>query len=161
GNVQRRIAEYAKAHPETPWIVGRGWGAGAFPEGVPHRRILDPVVSDRPAFIGDRDGHTAWVNTRALELAGITKDTVDPPGGIIVRDANGEPSGLLKETATALARYLIPPPNPEERYQALKLRLAQAASYGLTSAQNASFVPEELPVYERALNESALKVRFR
>ena len=161
GNVQRKIAEYAKAHPEKPWIVGRGWGAGAFPEGIPHRKILDPVVPDRPAFIGDRDGHTAWVNTRALELAGITKATVDPPGGIIVHDENGEPSGLLKETASALVRYLIPPPNPEERYQALKLRLGQAASYGLTSAQNASYVPEELPIYERIQNEGGLKLRFR
>jgi predicted amidohydrolase YtcJ len=160
GNVQRSIAEYAKAHPERAWVVGRGWGAGAFPDGVPHRRILDPVVADRPAFISDRDGHTAWVNTLALELAGITSGTVDPPNGIIVRDERGEPTGLLKEAATELVRLLIPSPNSEERYQALKQRLRQAASYGLTSVQNASFAPEDLPIFERTIDEGGLKVRF-
>jgi hypothetical protein len=160
GNIQRKIADYAKAHPQASWVVGRGWGAGAFPEGIPHRRILDPVVPDRPAFISDRDGHTAWVNTRALELAGITKASSDPPNGSIVRDENGEPTGLLKEAATGLVRYLLPRPNAEERYQALKLRLEQAASNGLTSVQNASFVADELPTFERVVNEGGLKLRF-
>lgn len=160
GNVQRKIGEYAKAHPEAAWVVGRGWGAGAFPEGVPHRRILDPVTPSRPAFISDRDGHTAWVNTRALELAGLTKATPDPLNGIIVRDEKGEPTGLLKEAAMGLVRRLIPPPNNEERYRALRARLDEAASYGITSVHQASFPGDELKVYERILDETGLKVRF-
>jgi predicted amidohydrolase YtcJ len=160
GEVRRKIAEYASAHPEASWLVGRGWDAGAFPGGAPHRRMLDPVVPDRPAFISNRDGHSAWVNTRALELAGIGKGSVDPPTGIIVRDADGEPTGLLKGAATGLVRYLIQPPNPEQLYQSLKLRLAQAASFGLTSAQDACVVAEELASYEHVLNEGGLKLRF-
>ena len=159
-DMQRAIAEWAKTHPESPWIVGRGWQAGAFPKGGPSRAFLDAVVPGRPVFLGDRDGHTALVNGKALELAAVTRATVDPPGGIVVKDAKGEPTGLLKESAADLVRALVPPPNPEERYRALKLRLDQAASYGLTSVTNASFPGDELGVYERVLDEGGLKVRF-
>ncbi len=158
--IQQAIAAYAKAHPEKDWIEGRGWGAGAFPGGAPDRRLLDAVVSDRPAFLSDRDHHTGWANSRALELAGITRATLDPPHGTIVRDAAGEPTGVLKESARDLVEILIPPPNAEERYQALKRGLDKAASYGLTSVQNASFARDELKTYERVLDEGGLKVRF-
>jgi predicted amidohydrolase YtcJ len=158
--IQRAIAEYAKAHPEKAWIEGRGWAAGAFPGGAPDRRILDALVADRPAFIGDRDGHTAWCNSKALELAGITKATPDPAYGVVVRDDKGEPTGLLKEAARDLVEILIPPPNAEERYQALKRLLDRAASYGLTSVQNASFNRSELPTFERLMDEGGLKLRF-
>ncbi len=158
--IKRAIAEYAKAHPEKTWIEGRGWGAGAFPGGAPDRRILDALVADRPAFLGDRDGHTAWCNSKALELAGITKATLDPPHGIVMRDDKGEPTGLLKEAARDLVEILIPPPNAEERYRALKRLLDRAASYGLTSAQNASFDRAELPTFERVMDEGGLKLRL-
>src|SRR6185503_3729535 len=131
--IQRRVREYAAAHPEVPWVSGRGWAYGAFPGGLPHRRILDEVVPDRPVWMLGYDGHTAWVNGRALQAAGITRDTADPPNGAIVKDEAGEPTGVLKEAAMGLVRRLIPPPSDEERYRALKLRLDQAASYGLTS----------------------------
>lgn len=158
--IKSAIAAYVKAHPEKAWIEGRGWGAAAFPGGAPDRRMLDALVPDRPAFIGDRDGHAGWCNSKALELAGITKGTLDPPHGILVRDAEGEPTGLLKEAARDLVKILIPLPNAEERYQALKRLLDQAASYGLTSVQNASWRRDELPTFERVMDEGGLKVRF-
>ena len=159
GEIQRRIRDYAAAHREKPWVVGRGWFYGAFPGGLPHRRQLDEAVPDRPAFMTGYDGHTGWANSRALALAGITRDTPDPIGGAIVKDDSGEPTGVLKESAQRLVRRLLPEPTDEDRYQGLRRRLAEAASYGLTSVQNASFQAAELPVYERVLAEGGLKVR--
>ncbi|MCM2256791.1 MAG: amidohydrolase [Vicinamibacteria bacterium] len=155
--IQRRIREYAAANPASPWVTGRGWFYGAFPGGLPDKALLDAAVADRPAFMTGYDGHTGWANSKALALAGITRDTPDPRDGVIVRDAFGEPTGVLKEAAMGLVRKQIPRPTDDELYRALKLRLDQAASYGLTSIQNASSI--ELPVYERVMNEGGLKVR--
>lgn len=158
--IQARIATFAKAHPEAPWITGRGWMYGAFPGNLPHRRFLDEIVPDRPAFVEAYDGHTGWANTKALELAGITRDTRDPPNGVIVRDAEGAATGALKEAAQGLVRRLVPKPSPEDKYRALKAGLDLAASYGLTFAHNAGFDLDDLPVYERVMKEGGLKVRF-
>jgi hypothetical protein len=158
--ILRRIAAFAKEHPDRPWVVGRGWFYGAFPGGLPDRRLLDAAVPDRPVFMTGYDGHTGWANTAALRAAGITRETQDPEGGVIVRDAAGEPTGVLKEAAMGLLRRHIPPATDEERYRALKLRLRQAASYGLTSVQNASYSPADLAVVERVLAEGALTTRF-
>jgi predicted amidohydrolase YtcJ len=155
--VQRRIAAYAKANPQASWVTGRGWFYAAFPGGMPHKRQLDDVVADRPALMTGYDGHTAWANSKALQAAGITRETPDPPGGAIGRDQSGEATGVLKESAIALVRKHVPPPSEEEKYRALKRRLDEAASYGLTSVQNASAL--DLPVFERVLGENALKVR--
>jgi predicted amidohydrolase YtcJ len=158
--IQRRIRDYAAANKDKPWVVGRGWFYGAFPGGMPHRRLLDEAVPDRPAFMTGYDGHTGWANSRALALAGVTRDTPDPVGGAIVKDPSGEPTGVLKESAQRLVQRLVPPPTDAERYRGLRRRIEEAASYGLTSVQNAWFVPEELPVYERVLAEGGLKVRI-
>jgi predicted amidohydrolase YtcJ len=160
GEVQRRIRGFADSHREKPWVTGRGWVYAAFPGGLPHRRLLDAAVPDRPAFMLSYDGHTAWVNGRALEVAGITRDTADPANGAIVRDEDGQATGVLKEAAMALVRRHVPPPGADELYAALRQRLREAASYGLTSIQNASFVPAELPVVERALAEGSMAVRL-
>ena len=157
--IQRLIRDYAAAYPEKPWVVGRGWFYGAFPGGLPHRRLLDEVVPDRPALMTGYDGHTGWANTKALAAAGITRETPDPANGVIVKDDSGEPTGVLKEAAQRLVRRLVPEPTAEDRYQALRRRLAQAASYGLTSVQNASFLAADLPAYQRVLAEGGLKVR--
>jgi predicted amidohydrolase YtcJ len=159
--LQRRVVAFAKRHPESPWVLGRGWGYGDFPGGAPDKKYLDAVVSDRPAWMTDRDGHAAWCNSRALEMAEITKRTPDPPNGVIVRDEKGEPTGLLKEGAAMnLVRQYIPPANDEELYRALKALLDRAASYGLTSVQNASFSFDEMPIFQRVIDENALKLRF-
>jgi hypothetical protein len=158
--MQRRIAEFAKRHPESAWVQGRGWGFGDFGGAEPHRKLLDAVVPERPAVVTDRDGHAVWCNSRALELAEVAKGTPDPPNGVIVRDKSGDATGLLKESAMELVQRFVPPPNDEELYRALKALLDRAASAGLTSVQNASFVLSELPVYERVMRENALKLRF-
>ncbi len=85
------IAAYAAAHPDETWIRGDGWSMADFPGGIPHRDDLDRVVPDRPVYLDSRDGHTAWVNSKALELAGVTADTPDPDDGRIERDADGRP----------------------------------------------------------------------
>lgn len=158
--IQARVAAHARANKASPWITGRGWMYGSFPGGLPDRRALDAVVPDRPSFLEAYDGHTGWANSRALALAGITRDTKDPENGVIVRDASGEPTGALKESAQRLVRRLIPKPTAEEKYQALKKGLDLAASYGLTFAHNAGFDLADLPIYERVMREGGLKVRF-
>lgn len=155
--VQQRIREYGAAHAEAAWITGRGWAYAQFPGSVPHRRHVDAAMPDRPLVLSDRDGHAALANTKALAAAGITRETKDPPGGIIVRDADGEATGLLKEEAMSLVDAHVPPPSTDALYRTLKKRVAQAASYGLTSVQNAS--PIDRPTYERLLKEGGLNVR--
>jgi predicted amidohydrolase YtcJ len=155
--IQSRLRDYAGAHPERAWIAGRGWGFGAFGGEAPSAAHLDAAVPDRPVFVRDRDGHSALANRRALAVAGVTRETPDPKDGEIVRGADGAPTGLLKEAATGLVGRHVPQPTEEEQYRALKLRLDQAASYGLTSIQNAS--PIALPVFERVMGEGGLKVR--
>jgi predicted amidohydrolase YtcJ len=158
--VQGRIRAYATAHPDQPWVTGRGWVYGAFPGSLPDRRQLDAAVADRPAFMTSYDGHSAWANSKALQMAGITRDTRDPDHGVIVRDEKGEPTGALKESASRLVGRLVPPASAEDRYAALKRRLEEAASYGLTSAQNASIAAADVAAYERVAAEGGLKVRF-
>jgi hypothetical protein len=158
--LQRRVGDFARRHPESPWVLGRGWVYDAFAGSEPQRKLLDAIVPDRPVFLTDRDGHAAWCNSRALELAEVNKGTPDPQSGTIIRDASGAPTGLLKESALELVRQYVPPPNDEELYRALKTLLDRAAASGLTSVQNASFPPSELPFFERVMSENALKVRF-
>lgn len=106
------VRAYADAHPEQTWITGGGWSMEAFEGGSPTRDLLDRVVPDRPVYLPNRDHHGAWVNTRALTLAGITRDTPDPADGRIERDASGEPTGLLQEGAMDLVGRLTPAPPP-------------------------------------------------
>ncbi|HEU4810800.1 MAG TPA: amidohydrolase family protein, partial [Nocardioides sp.] len=93
------VASYAAAHPELPWILGGGWAMSAFPGGTPTAADLDSVVRDRPVFLPNRDHHGAWVNTQALEIAGVDAATPDPPHGRFERDASGAPTGTLHEGA--------------------------------------------------------------
>src|SRR5207247_5148274 len=109
--VQARVRAFAAAHPGSPWVLGRGWLYGSFPGGLPTREQLDAAVPDRPAYMDCYDGHSGWANSKALAIAGITKDTKDPVGGAIVRDpATGEPTGALKEAATSLVESKVPRP---------------------------------------------------
>ena len=91
------IARYASDHPDEEWITGGGWEMAAFPGGIPTKGPLDAAVPDRPVYLPNRDGHGAWVNSRALLLAGIDARTPDPPDGRIERDADGEPAGMLQK----------------------------------------------------------------
>ena len=130
------ISAYAAAHPEREWILGGGWSMPAFP-GNPLAADLDAVVPDRPAFLPNRDHHGAWVNTRALEIAGITRETPDPPDGRIERDADGHPTGSLHEGATALVSRHLPRTTGADYRQALLAGQSYLHSLGVTSWQDA------------------------
>ena len=100
------IEAYARSHPDETWIRGGGWYMAAFEGGTPRREDLDRIVPDRPAYLTSRDGHSVWVNTKALELAGVTASTPDPSDGRIERDPDGTPSGTLHEGAMDLVARL-------------------------------------------------------
>src|SRR5438477_1251575 len=93
---QKRLADFAKSHPKLAWITGAGWVYSGFPNQTVDKKYIDTVISDRPVYVLERDGHMGLANTKALQLAGITRDTKDPPNGHIMRDLNGEPTGELK-----------------------------------------------------------------
>ncbi|MGH3094764.1 MAG: amidohydrolase [Streptosporangiales bacterium] len=131
------VARYAADHPEADWITGGGWTMEAFPGGVPDRELLDGVVPDRPAFLPNRDHHSAWVNTKAMELAGIDAGTPDPTGGRIERDADGRPSGALHESAMELVGALVPEPTAAELRAGLLAGQAHLHSFGITGWQDA------------------------
>jgi len=162
--VQRRIRAFAAANPKAPWVLGRGWLYGSFPGGLPTKEQLDAAVPDRPAYMECYDGHSGWANSKALALAGITRDTPDPPNGAIVREASGEPTGALKETAAALVDAKAPQPDDERRYALLLQALRLLNSQGITSIQDAGYPPSDLPatvaLLERAKREGKLSVRI-
>jgi hypothetical protein len=131
------VGTYARDHPDEEWITGGGWSIDAFPGGIPTRDALDAVVPDRPVFLPNRDGHGAWVNSRALALAGIDASTPDPPDGRIERDAAGEPGGMLQEGAADLVSRLVPEATDEDWYQALLAAQAHLLPLGITGWQDA------------------------
>jgi len=154
------IATYAAGHPDQPWILGGGWSMDDFPGGVPGRAELDRLVPDRPVFLSSRDGHSAWVNSRALEVAGITAETSDPPDGRIDRDADGRPVGALQEGATDLVERLAPAATAEELLAALRLAQAELHSLGITTWQDAIVTPElEEPAYVTLAGRGELTAR--
>ena len=158
--VQQKIRAYAAANPSAPWIRGRGWNYSPFPGGLPTREQLDAAVGDRPAALVCFDGHSTWVNSKALEAAGVTKTTADPANGVITRDAAGVPEGLLKEAAQGLVRRVMPKSSLAEQRAALRAGIARAHALGVTSVQNASGNEEEFAVWEaaRAAGELSLRV---
>jgi predicted amidohydrolase YtcJ len=136
-----KVAGYAAAHPERDWITGTGWSMEWFPGGTPGRAALDAVVPDRPAYLTNRDGHGAWVNTRALELAGLDAAAPDPPDGRIERDRDGTPQGTLHEGAARLVAGLVPPATPRERLDGLLLAQDHLHALGVTAWQDAIVGP--------------------
>ncbi|MFI5211170.1 MAG: amidohydrolase, partial [Gemmatimonadales bacterium] len=150
----------AAAHPDRPWLRGRGWALPIFPDANPRKELLDNLVPDRPAYLRAADGHSAWANSRALALAGITKETPDPPDGRIERDSRtGEPSGTLREGATDLVSRLLPERTAAERETALKLGLRLANRDGITSLYDASVDTSDLLTYQAIIAEDSLTVR--
>jgi predicted amidohydrolase YtcJ len=158
---RRLVAAYAAAHPEAPWILGGGWSMDLFPGGNPPKEELDALVPDRPAFLPSRDGHSAWVNSRALELAGITAETPDPPDGRIERGPDGEPMGTLHEGAMDLVAKLVPPPTLEEHLEGLRVAQAYLHSLGITAWQDAIVGGhyDTYDAYLRAASEGWLTAR--
>lgn len=160
-DVAQRVREYAAARPDQEWIIGRGWGYSLFPGGAPHRRYLDAMLAERPLVLTERDGHMSVCNSKALELAGVTRDTPDPEHGRIVRDERGEPTGELQESAMGLVSRLIPRASDEELLQSFLRLQERAASYGLTSVCNANHSPRSLELLEQLLPRGGSRLRFR
>jgi predicted amidohydrolase YtcJ len=164
--VQKRVKEFAAAHPNVAWISGRGWTYEIFGEAaLPDKKYLDEIVSDRPVYLVGYDGHTSWVNSKALSLAGITRDTPDPPNGWIVRDTTGEPTGALKESADDLVGSRVQA-TQEELLTALRLGLREANRVGLVRViclGNSIHLVDDgsnLSLYEDLLKNGELTVRF-
>jgi predicted amidohydrolase YtcJ len=161
-DIQQRLREYAKSHPGSGWVLGRGWDYGMFgEEALPHEKYLDEVFPGRPVFLEGYDGHTYWANSKALELAGINKNTPDPPNGSIVRDAKtGEPTGALKESAQGLVAKVVPKPTRAEKLAALRAGLKWANENGLTRVHSAGQDFEELDLYDELQRHGDLTARF-
>ena len=138
----RAVADYAAAHPEEAWIRGSGWYMADFPGGTPRREDLDQVVADRPVFLTNRDGHGAWVNSKALDIAGVTAATADPADGRIERDPDGSPTGTLHEGAMDLVERFVPDDTEDDLVAALRLGQAYLHSLGITAWQDAIVRPD-------------------
>ena len=155
-----RIRAFAAANPGAPWVTGGGWDLPVFPQANPLKEDLDALVPDRPAALSSADGHSAWVNSRALKLAGVTKDTADPAGGRIERDPQtGEPTGTLRESAAGLVEKLIPELGPEDYLRGLKAGLELANRFGIASIIEASASPKILDAYAALDRSGELSVR--
>lgn len=159
--IVRRIAGFAQANPDREWICGRGWIYATFPGGYPNRSLLDRVVPDRPAAFESFDVHTTWINSAALARLGITRQTPDPPGGHIMRDEHGEPTGILKETAMELVDNALPALSVSDELDLLKRSMELAASYGLTSVQDASAPALPFSIVERLRGQGYPTLRVR
>jgi len=159
GECVARIAERARTLPPGTWIRARGWDQTRWPSrAFPTLDALSRAVPDHPVLAARVDGHATWVNARALELAGIARDTADPPGGRIVRAEGGAPAGVLVDNATELVERVVPPPTDEAIDQALREALARLVTLGITSVHDPGVDARTLAAYRRLAEHDALPV---
>ena len=166
--IQQRVKAYATAHPEQPWVLGRGWSYTAFTPGLPDKKYLDEIVPNRPVYLEGFDGHTWWANSKALELAGITRQTPNPTNGGFVRDLKtGEPTGAVKEDAAdAVMRRFVPVPTREEKLRALRAGMKEANRFGLVRVHVAGSVSagigdvQDVDLFEELRRTGELSVRM-
>jgi predicted amidohydrolase YtcJ len=157
----RRIAERVRKTPKGEWITGGDWDETKWtPARLPTKELIDPLTPDTPVFVSRYDGHMALANSVTLRLAGITAQTPDPPGGVIVRDAQGNPTGALKDAAMDFVARVQPPLPHDERVRAVKRALAHAASLGVTSVQNMDPDYADIAVYSELLERGELTARI-
>jgi hypothetical protein len=157
----RRIAAAARALPKGQWVLGGNWDdQGLAPPQLPTRGWLDATTPDHPVWVDRYDGHMAVANGLALQLAGVTAATKDPPGGEIVRDARGEPTGLLKDAAMAFVSRVVPPLTAEARLGVIRQGLQHAASLGVTSVQDMNPAYEDVAAYADLLERGELTARI-
>jgi predicted amidohydrolase YtcJ len=160
GDFARRIGEYAKTLPKGTWIQEGNWDHEAWPSrALPTRQLIDAVTPDHPVFVSRLDGHMALANSVALRLAGISHETRDPEGGTVVRDASGEPTGILKDNAQELVTRIIPEAPREMNLRAARAALTEAARRGVTSIQDNSAV-DALPTYQELRTRGELTARM-
>lgn len=154
------VRNYRLKHPNKKWITGSGWELPLFKDANPSKELLDQIVPDVPVYLEAADGHSAWVNSKALAIAGIERTTPDPPKGHIERDPKtGEPTGTLREAAKGLVERKIPDPSKEDYEAGLKSALLMANRFGITSVQEANASEEILRTYFELDRRSELSVR--
>ena len=162
--VEKALREYAKAHPDEKWVYGAGWYYGSFwPTGLPTKELLDQVFPDRPVSIMSEDGHSVWANSQALAAARITRDTPNPGGatrGIIVRDKNGEATGVLEEGAKSLVLNVRRASmSQDDKLRRLRLGMTFANQHGITGVINATGDIPEMELYQELHRRGELTVR--
>jgi predicted amidohydrolase YtcJ len=158
---RQRIADFATRQPAGRWITGGEWDHENWtPARLPSRQLIDGVSAGHPVFVERLDGHMALANTQALGLAGITRHSPDPPGGTIVRDASGEPTGVLKDAAMGSVLRAIPTPSPEQMSEAVRAAMHYAAENGVTSVQDMSAGRDVVRVYQALFEQGELTVRI-
>lgn len=155
-----RIGAFAKKIPKGRWMLGGDWDHENWtPANLPTRQLVDPVTGDVPIFLNRLDGHMSLANSAAMKLAGVTRATQAPPGGEIVRDRNGEPTGIFKDAAESLIQRVIPPPSDGELQAQLEAAQAYALAHGVTSVTDMSGGPDVLRVYRRMIAAGKLHIR--
>ena len=155
------LRRYAENHSDLAWIKGENMWLAAFKDGNPSKTLLDSIIPDRPVFVTSSDGHNAWVNSKALQLAGISKESPDPPYGKIVRIRDTrEPSGTLRETAIDLVKHLLPKYTDQDRKSALLKAIALANQYGLTTLNEASAHSIDVQTYYTLQKENKLNAHI-
>jgi predicted amidohydrolase YtcJ len=161
-DIQKRLREYAAEHPGEDWILGRGWNYAMFgSETLPHKKYLDELFPNRPVFLEGFDGHSYWVNSKALAMAGITRNTADPPNGAIVRDPQtGEATGALKESAQDLVAKILPKPTRTDQLLALRAGMKWANRNGITRVHSAGQDFEVLDLFDEMRRRGDLTVRM-
>jgi len=158
---RKRIGEFAARLPKGRWVLNGNWDHENWkPANLPTRQLIDAVTPDNPVFINRLDGHMCLANSLALKLAGVTRDTKDPDGGTIVRDANGEPTGVLKDAAMSFVYKVVPNPTEDEMIEGIKAAMRYAAENGVTSVQDMSASPDVLAAYQKLLSRGELNVRI-
>ncbi len=156
----RRIAEFAHKAPQGRWITGGDWDHERWTNApLPTKELIDALTPDTPVFVNRLDGHMALANSVALKLAGVTRETKDPPGGLIVRDARGEPTGVLKDAAMSFVYAVIPEASFDAKLAAARAATAHAASLGVTSVTDVS-AGNDVGVYQTLLARGELKTRI-
>ncbi|KRA84207.1 amidohydrolase [Altererythrobacter sp. Root672] len=154
-------AACAKKLKPGEWVQGRAYQADSFGDTPPHRSMLDKVAPNNPVIFSDISGHSSWANSAALRIAGITRDTPNPPGGIIERDANGEPTGVLRESAAGLVSAKVPPPSAEQQLLAHKWSTDLMLSFGITAFDDAGVSRSGAIAYSTLADRGELKQRVR
>ena len=149
----------ADSSPSTIWITGRNWDQANWGDRMPHKSDLDAVIPQHPVFLRRVDGHAGWANSRALAIAKVTRDTPDPPGGQILKDAKGEPTGILVDRAMTLVVKHIPPATPDQIEASLARAAAECARLGITSIHDAGIGRLEVEAYRRLVAKKQLPVR--
>ena len=160
--IQKRLREYAAENPGDGWILGRGWDYTMFgSESLPNKKYLDELFPDRPVSLTAYDSHTSWVNSKALALAGIARDTPNPLNGIIVRDPlTGEATGALLETAQRLVAKVVPEPTRADKLLALRAGMKWANEHGITRVHSAGGDFQSIDLFEEMRRRGDLNLRM-